>query len=119
MRVQSHVSEENFKALTDIVDFALANLDVCYVVTFQEGDSYECQWVNGEYVDNEEEVGSSAYEEWYELDFAARRVIRPGQNKDPRYDYISISEKHMPRSVTCGDVVLYNAEELSGGEIAH
>lgn len=81
-----------------------------YEITFPEGDVYRCVWENGEHVDNDEELGSSDYEEWYELEFRVLEVVKAGPNKDPRYDYVMVSRKRMPSLVRCGDEVVYRAE---------
>jgi hypothetical protein len=103
-------SNSNFQTMSDIVNYALENSKTRFVITYNEGDSYECIWDNSEYVDNEEDPSSSTYEEWYELDFRVEKILKPGPNKDPRYEYISISEKHMPSSVTSNGTVLYESK---------
>lgn len=81
-----------------------------YEITFPEGDVYRCVWENSEYVDNDEELDSPEYEEWYELDFRVLEVVKEGPNKDPRYDYVMVSRKRMPSLVTCGGEVVFRAE---------
>lgn len=34
-------------------------------------------------------------------------IISYGPNRDPRFEYVIISRKHMPVRVTVGDTVLY------------
>jgi hypothetical protein len=99
------------EAIGKIERYALDYPDNLMTVSFPEGDSYECIWDNGEYIDNEEDPSSSTYEEWYELDFHVEKILKPGPNKDPRYEYISISEKHMPSSVTSNGAVLYESKK--------
>lgn len=81
-----------------------------YEITFPEGDACRCVWENGEYVDNDEELGSPEYEEWYELEFRVLEVVKAGPNKDPRYDYVMVSRRHMPSLMKRGDEVVYRAE---------
>jgi hypothetical protein len=103
-------TRSNFEVICGVVDYALKNGNVLFTITYKEGDSYECVWSNGEYVDNEEEIGSPGYEEWYEIDFHVRKILKQGPNKDPRFEYIFVSEKHMPASIVCGDKVFYQAD---------
>ena len=93
-----------------IESYALEHNNCSFVVSFNEGDSYECVYDNGEYVDNEEPPDSPCYEEWYEIDLFVKRVIKSGPNKDPRYDYVIISERHMPSQVRCGSEVVFELE---------
>jgi hypothetical protein len=99
-----------FNIICDIEDYGLKNEDAIFTLSFAEGDSYKCIWNNGEYVDNEEEIGSPGYEEWYELVFHVEEILNPGPNKDPRFEFITISEKHMPSSILCDGKVLYQAD---------
>ena len=79
-----------------------------YEIRFAEGDAYLCRWANGEYCDNDEAMDSPKYEEWYELDYEVKTILKKGPNKDPKYDFIQISRKHMPSEVLCGDEVVYS-----------
>lgn len=93
---------------------ALDNPGTIYTLSFAEGDEYECEWENGEYVDNDEETDSPEYEEWYELDFKVLEVRKAGPNKDPRYNFIQVSRKHMPARVVAGDgAVVFGAAASS------
>lgn len=107
------MAEQNrLDALVGDIESYLYNHDweSTYEITFPEGDVYRCVWENGEYVDNDEELDSPEYEEWYELDFRVLEVVKEGPNKDPRYDYVMVSRKRMPSLVTCGGKVVYRAE---------
>lgn len=50
---------------------------------------------------------TSASFEWYVLDLHVEKSLIPGPNKDPRYELIMISRKHMPCRVTAGNTALY------------
>lgn len=95
-------------AMANIENYALDHNDSKLILEFPEGDSYKCVYCSGEYDDNDEEPSSPTYKEWYEIYFEVLETIAPGPNKDPEYDFISISEKHMPSKISCGDVVLYD-----------
>lgn len=83
--------------------YALDHPGTRYIISFAEGDVYVCSWENGEYVDNDAEMGTSEWEEWYELDYRVLEEPKPGPNKDPLYRFIQVSEKHMPTSVRTVD----------------
>ena len=86
---------------------ALDHPGALYEIHFAEGDTYLCRWVNGEYCDNDEDVDSSTYDEWYELDYEVKKTLKNGPNKDPRYDFIQVSRKHMPSLVMCGKEIVF------------
>ena len=96
-----------------IVNHSLEHEDDVLTVTFLEGDSYLCYFENGEWEDNgewnpgEDTRNLPGYEEWYEVALRVKAIVTPGPNKDPRFEYIVISRKHMPVRVTAGDTVLY------------
>lgn len=82
-----------------------------YEVAFPEGDLYRCRFENGEYDDNDEELDSPAYKEWYVVDFEVLEILKDGPSKDPRFNFITISCKHMPSLVTCEGEVIYRASK--------
>lgn len=96
-----------------IENYSLEHETNALTVSFREGDSYLCYcddgyWEdNGEWNPGEDTRNLPGYEEWYELSFHVERTLIPGPNKDPRYEWIEISRKHMPVRVTAGDTVLY------------
>ena len=94
---------------------ALNNPDSNYEITFPQGDSYICRWENGEYSDNGEEVGTSEYDEWYELDYRVLKILKDGPNKNPSYDYIQVSKKHIPSLVTCNDEIIVSDDKIYAG----
>lgn len=59
--------------------------------------------------DNEEDPDSPECEEWYALDFKIVEIVKDGPNRDPRFEYIVLSRKHMPSAVTCDGEVVYQA----------
>ena len=107
------IDDKRDKAIGEIECFSLANKSVPLTVSFSEGDSYVCYCDNGEWYDNgewnpgEDTRNLPGYEEWYVLDLHVEECLVPGPNKDPRYEWIMISRKHMPCRVTAGNVVLY------------
>lgn len=107
------IDEKRETAIGEIENFSLANESAPLVVTFAEGDSYVCHCDNGEWEDNgewnpgEDTCNLPGFEEWYVLDLHVEKILVPGPNKDPRYEWIMISRKHMPCRVTTGDTVLY------------
>ncbi len=107
------ISDKRDKAIGEIERFSLANESTPLVVTFCEGDAYVCLCDNGEWEDNgewnpcEDTRNLPGYEEWYELDLHVEKTLVPGPNKDPRYEWILISRKHMPCRVSAGDLILY------------
>ena len=107
------VKEKRDKAIGEIENFSLVNESTPLVVTFREGDSYHCYCDNGEWYDNgewnpgEDTRNLPGYEEWYVLDLHVEKILAPGPNKVPRYEWIMISRKHMPCRVTAGNTILY------------
>lgn len=105
--------EERDAGIIWIEKYSLKHEDDMLSVTFREGDSYLCYCDNGEWEDNgewnpgEDTRNLPGFEEWYELDLHVEEVLVPGPNKDPRFEYIIISRKHMPIRVAAGDTVLY------------
>ena len=97
-------------AIKDIANYAARHVASTYEVTFPEGDCYRCRFSNSEYDDNGEELDSPEYEEWYVVDFKVAEIMEEGPNKDPRYEYITISRKRMPSLVKCDDEVVYQTE---------
>lgn len=101
------------QAIGRIETYCLDNGLPLLTVSFLEGDSYRCTYDNGEWEDNgewnpgEDTPHLPGYEEWYVIDLHVEEVLAPGPNKDPRYEWIMISRKHMPCRVTTGDTVLY------------
>ncbi len=97
------------KSIGAIEHHCLNHNGAVYELAFPEGDTYRCKFDNGEYEDNEEEVGSPSYEEWYVLDFKVVEIVKDGPNKDPRFEYVTVSRKHMPSLVECCGEVVYRA----------
>lgn len=100
---------ENDEVVKTIGIYAGNHTASTYEITFPDGDSYRCRYSTDDYEDNDEEPGSPNYEEWYVVDFKVIKVIREGPNKDPRFDYITISRRRMPSLVTCDGEVVYQA----------
>lgn len=100
-------------AIGAIESFSLDNKFPLLRLEFAEGDAYVCTYDNGEWEDNgewnpgEDTRNLPGFEEWYELDLHVEEVLVPGPNRDPRFEYIIISRKHMPVRVTADDTVLY------------
>ncbi len=107
------IRHEMDDAIGAIENFSLDNKFPLLRLEFAEGDAYLGRYDNGEWEDNGDwDLGPAAYEapgyeEWYVLDIHIEKVVVPGPNKDPRYEWIEISRKHMPVRVTAGDTVLY------------
>lgn len=80
-----------------------------YEIAFPEGDVYCCRFSTDDCKDNEEDPDSPEYEEWYALDFKIVEIVKDGPNRDPRFEYIVLSRKHMPSAVTCDGEVVYQA----------
>lgn len=80
------------------------------VVQFAEGDSYLCEFDTDDWEDEDMEPSSSHYDEWLVLVFKVDEVIKGGSNKDPRFEYITVSEKHMPSEIKCGEAILYDSD---------
>lgn len=103
-------NKESEAVLGSIENYLIDHESDPVIVSFAEGDSYLCEFDTDDWEDGDMEPTSSEYDEWLVLVFQVEKVIQAGPNKDPRYDFISISEKHMPSKISCGDVVLYNAD---------
>jgi len=97
------------ESVKEIANYCARDLESTYQVIFPEGDLYRCRFENGEYVDNDEELDSPAYEEWYVVDFEVIETVRDGPNRDPRYGFVTISHRRMPSLVTCDGEVVYQA----------
>lgn len=95
-------------ALAKVENYSLDHLGTEFTITFPQGDIYECRYDNGEWVDNDEDPNSSSYKEWYEMDFHVIRVIQSGPNKEPEFDYITVSEKNMPSEIRYGEIIFYD-----------
>ncbi len=102
-------STEKDEAIKSIGIYASRHVASTYEISFTEGDSYRCRYSTDDYEDNDEEIGSPEYEEWYAIDFKVIEIVREGPNKDPRFEYITISRKRMPQLVTCDGEVVYQA----------
>lgn len=98
------------ETVKDIANVCARNPKATYELTFPEGGLYRCRFENSEYDDNDEELDSPDYEEWYVVDFEVLEILRDGPGKDPRFDFITISRKHMPSLVTCEGETVYRAE---------
>lgn len=96
--------------ITNIANYCARHLKSSYEAAFPEGDLYRCRFENSEYDDNDEELDSPEYEEWYIVDFEVLETLREGPNKNPRFGFITISRKRMPSLVTCEGEVVYKAE---------
>ena len=90
--------------------YASRHIASAYEISFAEGDTYRCRYSTDDYEDNDEELDSPEYEEWYAIDFKVIEIVHAGPNKDPRFDFITISRKRMPSLVRCDDEVVYHAE---------
>lgn len=100
-------SERCEDALGKIEAYALGRINDEIVIEFPEGDSYCCQFDTNDWECDDEKAEDGSCEEWFALIFRVKAPIVPGPNKDPRFEYITISEKHMPLKVTSGETVLY------------
>ena len=100
----------NEEIIKGIANICARHLKASYEVAFPEGDIYRCCFENGEYDDNDEDLDSPDYEEWYIVDFEVLENLAEGPNKDPRYDFITISCKRMPSLVTCEGEIVFQLE---------
>ena len=102
-------------AINKLLDEAIGNIENYSIkqkcppltVSFAEGDTYLCTYETGEWNPGEDTRNLPGFEEWYILYLNVESIITPGPNKDPRYDCIIISCKHMPCLVKAGDEILY------------
>ncbi len=107
------LEDKRNKGISLIENYSLAHNNEMLTITFHEGDRYRClcndgSWEdNGEWNPGEDTRNLPGFEEWYELSLHVEEILAPGPNKDPRYEWIFISRKHMPCKVTAGDTVLY------------
>ena len=107
------VDQKKDDAIEAIENYCLDNRSPLLRLEFAEGDAYLGRYDNGEWEDNGEwNPGADTrnlpgYEEWYEIAIHVEEILSTGPNKDPRFEYIIISCKHMPVRVTAGDTVLY------------
>lgn len=97
------------KAVGAIGVYACKHGSSTYEIAFPEGDVYCCRFSTDDCKDNEEDPDSPEYEEWYALDFKIVEIVKDGPNRDPRFEYIVLSRKHMPSAVTCDGEVVYQA----------
>lgn len=81
------------------------------IIRFAEGDAYLCEFETDDWEDYDMEPTSPDYDEWLVLVLKVEKIIEAGPNKDPRYDFVSISEKHMPSEIICGNTVLYEEDD--------
>ena len=65
-------------AVKDIANYAARHVASIYEVAFPEGDCYRCRFSNSEYDDNDEELDSPGYEEWYVVDFKVVEIVEEG-----------------------------------------
>ncbi|MBP3884177.1 MAG: hypothetical protein J6D54_04465 [Olsenella sp.] len=100
----------NEEIIKGIANFCARHLKASYEVAFPEEDLYRCRFENSEYDDNGEDLESPDYEEWYIVDFEVLEILVKGPNKDPRFDFITISRKHMPSLVTCEGEIVFQME---------
>lgn len=103
------MEEEYEEIIKNIASYCARHLGATYEVGFSDGDSYLCKFANSEYEDNDEELDSPAYEEWYVVDFKVVDILKDGPNRDPRFEYITVSRKRMPSFVTREGEVVYQA----------
>lgn len=102
----TEAAAEAEKAVDAIGVYARKHDSSTYEIAFPEGGVYRCRFSTDDYEDNEEDPDSPEYEEWYALDFKIVEIVKDGPNRDPRFEYIVLSRKHMPSAVTCdGEVV--------------
>lgn len=97
------------KAVGAIGVYACKHDSSTYEIAFPEGDVCCCRFSTDDCKDNEEDPDSPEYEEWYALDFKIVEIVKDGPNRDPRFEYIVLSRKHMPSAVTCDGEVVYQA----------
>lgn len=97
------------KAVGAIGVYACKHDSSTYEIAFPEGDVYCCRFSTDDCKDNEEDPDSPEYEEWYALDFKIVEIVKDGPNRDPRFEYIVLSRKHMSSAVTCDGEVVYQA----------
>lgn len=100
-------SEQCEDALGKIEAYILEHINDDIVIEFPEGDSYRCQFDTNDWECDVEKPEADNCEEWFALIFRVKASIVPGPNKDPRFDYITVSEKRMPSKVASGETVLY------------
>lgn len=105
----TEAAAEAEKAVGAISVYACKHDSSTYEIAFPEGDVYCCRFSTDDYKDNEEDPDSPEYEEWYALDFKIVEIVKDGPNRDPRFEYIVLSRKHMPSAVTCDGEVIYQA----------
>ena len=102
----TEAAAEAEKAVDAIGVYACKHDSSTYEIAFPEGGVYRCRFSTDDYEDNEEDPDSPEYEEWYALDFKIVEIVKDGPNRDPRFEYIVLSRKHMPSAVTRdGEVV--------------
>lgn len=106
---ETEVAAKAEKAVGAIGVYVCRHGSSTYEIAFPEGDAYRCRFSTDDYEDNEEELNSPEYEEWYALDFKIIEVEKDGPNRDPRFEYIVLSRKHMPSVIICDGEVVYRA----------
>lgn len=105
----TEAAAEAEKAVDAIGVYACEHDSSTYEIAFTEGDVYRCRFSADDYEGNEEDPDSPEYEEWYALDFKIVEIVKDGPNRDPRFEYIVLSRKHMSSAVTCDGEVVYQA----------
>ena len=101
---------EKDEVIRSIGIYASRHVASAYEISFEEGDSYRCRYSTDDYEDNDEELDSPGYEEWYAIDFKVVETVHAGPNKDPRFEYITISRKRMPSLVACDGEIVFQME---------
>lgn len=105
------MADKKIEAILGTIDnYLIDHENDSVVVRFADGDSYLCEFDTDDWEDGDREPTSPDYDEWLVLVFRVVRTIQDGPNKDPRFEFLSISEKHMPSEIQCGETILYNKD---------
>ena len=75
-----------------------------YIMEFAEGDVYECVYLTDSEDDNDEDLDSPDYDEFWTAYYTVLKIIKPGPNHDPSMSgSIDINYRHFPTRITTAD----------------
>ena len=104
--------EEEKSTLAVLDTYCCSHPESHLIFHFEEGDIYECVFLTDAEDDNDEDLDSPDYDEFWTAYFTVLKVIAPGPNYEPYENgSIGVCYRHFPRLVTTLDgEVVYKAE---------
>lgn len=95
--------EEEKRTFAVLNDYEEEHPDTHYLMEFAEGDVYECAYLTDAEDENDEDLDSPDYDEFWTAYCTVLRVIEPGPNNPSRCHVLNLNYRHFPVRITTVD----------------